>query len=613
MKGLITKTLEKINDKNIKYFLLLLVTLSVILIIYNLFNLTAIGLFFLMNILALTLGIFTYLKTKPIRNKDDPNFYSHKILYITIIIYSVLLAFSTIISYFSITYRDLAYFILVSLAFSIIGFQILYLNYEKKFVKIILIEIITIIIFNKISIYFINKELPFWDTFFHSTVIYSIFNTNQLPPSETNWGAFGLFHTFNTMILKILFNETNINYIYIDILIVVPFIIFSYYIIYKIFNNFKYGLFSSLLASIIIPDQHFTPHPFSFMLYLVVIYLLFNVLFNLKISRKTFLILILISFSSFLYHPSSGLFLSIIFLSINLILFSFKNLNKIFPYLYLIITISYLLYVTGPFFEFVIKRFTLPTPNPGYYEYLAGGRNFNEFVDYYVFSHIYYPVIIYFSALAIPYFILNKNFKSYYLPIIAMITFLFPFLILVSYRTSEQVIGTWLITYSAALIGGASINVLSNSSKKKIISVFLIFLTLAFFTFILNTDDNPYFDKYKNPFARASFATDSMIKAREIFELMPKDKNVTGEHTIMSWVIHKYYFLINEQWIGVERLYNTLNNTSWKGVWSFSKFGIERNGFYDKNKVMETIKEFTNKENFNIILNSDNVIIFYNS
>jgi len=194
-----------------------------------------------------------------------------------------------------------------------------------------------------------------------------------------------------------------------------------------------------------------------------------------------------------------------------------------------------------------------------------------------------------------------------------MITFLFPFLILVSYRITEQVIGTWVITYSAALIGGTSINALSNSSKKKIISVFLIFLTLAFFTFILNTDDNPYFDKYKDPFARVSFATDSMIKAREIFELMPKDKNVTGEHWIMSWVIHKYYFLINEQWVGVEKLHITLNNTSWKSVWSFSKFGIERNGFYDKNKVMEAIKEFTNKENFNIILNSDNVIIFDNS
>jgi hypothetical protein len=406
-----------------------------------------------------------------------------------------------------------------------------------------------------------------------------------------------------------LFNEVNINYIYIDLLIIFVIIIFAYYITYRISNSLKAGLFASILASILLPDPHFTPHPFSFMLFLITIYLLYNVIFNQKLSRKMFLLLILLSFSSFLYHPSSGLFLSIIFLAMNIILFSLRNLNKLFPYIYLIVTISYLIYVTGVFFEFFIRRLTLPTPSPGYYEYLAGGKSFHEYISYYIFSHIYYPVIIYFASLAIPYLIFNKNLKNYYLPIIIIITFMFPFVLLVTYRTSEQVIGTWLITFMAALIGGVSISTLSNIAKKKVLSIFLILITLAFFVFILNTDDNPYFDKFSNPSAGAIFGTDSMHKAREFIEVLPKDKNHTGEHWVLTFTIAKYYFLKNEIRTGVKVLYMIKLDEINDIIFVFSKYGIDRNGaYYEKYIINNFINKIKEKE-ANILLNSDNVII----
>jgi hypothetical protein len=367
-----------------------------------------------------------------------------------------------------------------------------------------------------------------------------------------------------------------------------------------------------MLASILLPDPHFTPHPFSFMLFLITIYLLYNVIFNQKLSRKMFLLLILLSFSSFLYHPFSGLFLSIIFITMNIILFSLRNLNKLFPYIYLIVTISYLIYVTGIFFEFFIRTLTLPTPNPGYYEYLAGGKSFHEYISYYIFSHIYYPVIIYFASLAIPYLILNKNLKNYYLPIIITIAFMFPFILLITYRTSEQVIGTWLITFMAALIGGTSISALSYITKKRILSIFLILITLAFFVFILNTDDNPYFDKYSNPFAGAIFGTDSMHKAREFIEVLPKDKNFTGEYAVVGPTYGKYYYLINE----LRPNFKTLNlirlDEPPNIIFIFSKYGIERNGgYYEKHLINNFINKM--KENkANILLNSDNVIILQN-
>jgi hypothetical protein len=608
MKQLIIKVLNLINYKNLKYILYLLIGISIILTIYNLFNLTAIGIFFLMNILAVELGIFSYIIIKPNnKNKIDP-IINYKKIYITIIIFFALLSFSSLLAYFSITYRLLLYFILLSFAFFIIAFQILFLNLDKKLAKIILFEIILIVIINKISIYFINYELAWWDTFFHYTVIYNIFNTNQLPPAETNWGAFGLFHAFNTIILKILFNEVNINYIYIDLLIIFPFIIFAYYITYRISKSFKAGLFASILASILLPDPHFTPHPFSFMLFLITIYLLYNVIFNQKLSRKMFLLFILLSFSSFLYHPSSGLFLSIIFITMNIILFSLRNLNKLFPYIYLIVTISYLIYVTGIFFEQFIRTLTLPTPSPGYYEYLAGGKSFHEYISYYIFSHAYYPVIIYFASLAIPYFILNKNLKNYYLLIIITIAFMYPFILLVAYRISEQVIGTWLIIFMAALIGGASISILSNITKKRILSIFLILITLAFFVFILNTDANPYFNKYSDPFAGTLFGTDSMHKSREFIEALPKDKNVTGDRSILSFIIYKYLFLKSEI-RNSKPLYMIKLNDAYDVIFIFSKYGIERNAaYYDKHLINNFINKIKEEE-ANILLNSDNVII----
>jgi hypothetical protein len=561
-----------------------------------------------MNILAVILGIFSYIIIKPNnKNKIDP-IINYKKIYITIIIFFALLSFSSLLAYFSITYRSLLYFIFLSLAFFIIVFQILFLNLDKKLSKIILFEIILIVIINQISIYFINYELALWDTFFHYTVIYNIFNTNQLPPAETNWGAFGLFHTFNTIVLKILFNEVNINYIYIDLLIIFVIIIFAYYITYRISKNHKAGLFASILASILLPDPHFTPHPFSFMLFLITIYLLYNVIFNQKLSRKMFLLLILLSFSSFLYHPSSGLFLSIIFITMNIILFSLRNLNKLFPYIYLIVTISYLIYVTGIFFEEFIRRLTLPTTNPGYYEYLAGGKSFHEYISYYIFSHTYYPVIIYFASLAIPYFTFNKNLKNYYLPIIIIIAFMFPFILLITYRTSEQVIGTWLIVFMAALIGGASISTLSYISKKRVLGALLILITLAFFVFILNTDDNPYFDKYSNPFAGALFGTDSMHKARDFIEVLPKDKNHTGEHWVLAFTIHKYYFLKNEI-RNSKPLYMIKLDENNSFIFVFSKYGIERNGAYYEKQVIDNFINRIKEKEANILLSSDNVVI----
>ena len=131
MKQLIIKALNLINYRSLKYILYLSIGISIILTIYNLFNLTAIGIFFLMNILAVTLGIFSYIIIKPNNeNKIDPMINYEKI-YITIIIFFALLSFSSLLAYFSITYRSLLYFIFLSFAFFIIVFQILLKDQHK--------------------------------------------------------------------------------------------------------------------------------------------------------------------------------------------------------------------------------------------------------------------------------------------------------------------------------------------------------------------------------------------------------------------------------------------------------------------------------------------------
>jgi hypothetical protein len=78
----------------------------------------------------------------------------------------------------------------------------------------------------------------------------------------------------------------------------------------------------------------------------------------------------------------------------------------------------------------------------------------------------------------------------------------------------------------AALIGGTSISKLSNIAKKRVLSVFLILITVAFFVFILNTDDNLYFEKSSNPFIRALFKTDSLYKTKEFMEVFQRIKTL---------------------------------------------------------------------------------------
>jgi hypothetical protein len=148
---------------------------------------------------------------------------------------------------------------------------------------------------------------------------------------------------------------------------------------------------------------------------------------------------------------------------------------------------------------------------------------------------------------------------------------------------------------------------LSNIAKKRVLSIFLILITLAFFVFILNTDDNPYFDKYSNPFAGTTFGTDSMHKSREFIEALPKDKNVTGDHSILSFIIYKYLFLKSEI-RNSKPLYMIKLNDAYDVIFIFSKYGIERNAaYYDKHLINNFINKI--KEEANILLNSDNVII----
>jgi hypothetical protein len=173
---------------------------------------------------------------------------------------------------------------------------------------------------------------------------------------------------------------------------------------------------------------------------------------------------------------------------------------------------------------------------------------------------------------------------------------------------SAQVIGTWLIIFIAALIGGASISTLSNIVKKRILSSFLILITLAFFVFILNTDANPYFNKTNVPFTGIPFGTDSIHKAREFIEVLPKDKNVTGDNLILSFIIYKYLFLKNENRNG-KPLYIIKLNETYGIIFIFSKYGLDWNAaYYDKPIINNFIYKIKEKE-ANILLNSDNVII----
>jgi hypothetical protein len=131
---------------------------------------------------------------------------------------------------------------------------------------------------------------------------------------------------------------------------------------------------------------------------------------------------------------------------------------------------------------------------------------------------------------------------------------------------------------------------------------------LSFFVFILNTDANPYFNKYSNPFAETPFGTDSMHKAREFIEVLPRDKNVTGDHLILSLIIYNYLFLKNEA-RNSKPLYMIKLNDAYDVIFIFSKYGIERNAaYYDKHLINNFINKIKEEE-ANILLNSDNVII----
>lgn len=602
----------KLEGKRLLYILILFLSLFTILAFLRVYSyLSESRFFFFINFVGLLLGALTALFFKPAsydfkENKND-NFKLLTSLFFIILILLIIIALN------SIYYRSIYYYLLYPFSIALIAYQIYDMKLNRLKVSVILLEISSLMYFQKLTPFFINDQLPEWDTFFHYTVMNEIINNGVI--LNDLWKNFPLFHILGAMTNLIVFNGDSIYYIIILNIAIVLYPVIGFLIINKFFENKKFALLASLLimSQTWLLFSHTTPHPFAFLLMLISMLMIPYIIFDKIKFKARFAILIFSSFAALMFHASGGLETAYAFLAIFFVVLFTRKHFYLFALLYVIILISYIAYYTGPLFNVFVKSLTLPgrplsSENPS-----TGGLTY-EGLFYYLLSHIWYPILAYFASLALSYSLLTKkiNLKNMLPFVIPIALAIHPVFALLTSRLVEQIVGTAVLTLMMALISAPAFHFFN---KRKLFAILLILLMLSSFSSILITDDNPYFVRFGGYYQSLLFAPKSALVMQDYLVNIPFKDPIVGTHYTLARTYYDYTFLeTNKYFLNATDIARSdnWNANSWKGFIVVGYFEVLRNGKYELQSKEPFISYNEMKEQLNIVYSDGENFIFYN-
>ncbi|HLI47008.1 MAG TPA: hypothetical protein VKU94_07440 [Geobacterales bacterium] len=492
----VRELLDKILVRKFAFYALGLVTaLNIAMALFLLSRFVITFYFYFLNLLGLNIGLVAYLGLDRIKVLKEIKMGS-KVNAALLLLFISFMFISYLSILYSVNYRSIYYYIFTTLAFFTILPRIFFDEMKKRNAMIILMQLMALSFLERISLFIMHDFPPWWDPYFHYATSLTVYNNAHIP-NLAGYTYFPLYYIFNSEIWLMIFGDTSMNYIVINALILVISLILPYLIAERITKSERAGVFASTLIMIVYNffgmTNFQTPHPFSFTLAMLSIYLLYRIIFE-GINYRLIGIFLISSIGSFIFHPSGGLFLS--YLSIGLIIFRMLfNVRRylvflIFPLFVFLYLINLAQNQLGYYISLSFGAQGLSVENPVY----PGFSSTFAQITFYTLSHFWYFAVAFFTALGLFTLILS-NKKNYFLPVLAVIAVLPTTTLFFTGRAVAETIGTGFIVLAEVLLGGIA---LRSTFKKTIAIFFIILLTFSFFSSTLLSDDAPYFGKAIN-------------------------------------------------------------------------------------------------------------------
>ncbi|MBA7620189.1 hypothetical protein ES703_27534 [subsurface metagenome] len=317
--------------------------------------------------LFFALGILYFLLKKnggEVRPNNFSIFHSYRsnrILQISFYIVAILIL---IVLNKSLYIKPFLYYLLISIATVIIGFQIISKQEsdKKQIYAILFLQIIPLAIIIRGSSFLINPYLIGPDVPWHFHFIQKIIENGYLDPSAYYYYYYPSYHLTQSMSGVILgFSESSFNLINLSISVVS--IIIAYLIGKELFNNGKVGLMCSLLLTIATTHIFLVNYNTSKIGGATLLSLCLLLLIKICKSRnlKTNALFWTSIVPLFFWHPEIS-FALLILLGANFLVYIFMRkkleLNLAFTTLYLIAYIAYPMYVSTRLFTVIVQSTT---------------------------------------------------------------------------------------------------------------------------------------------------------------------------------------------------------------------------------------------------------------
>lgn len=476
--------------------------------------------------------------------------------------------------------KPLLYYILLSIAFSLVCLKILLIQslpYPQEILILFEIIIIAIIIITSSSL--INPFLVGADTYWHFNTIASIISTGFLDHSTGNYYYYPLSHIYNAILSQILLLPNTLIYILLcaSNIIAVLFI----YLIGKTIISVREALISSLLLSISVFHNFGSisnsPQTFGLIFVLSAIYTLLKC----KDNANYWYLFWICAIAALFIHPIPAVIL-ILYLGTNIIYEKIlkKEQDKYpAPFLsYLMIFISYIVYINMILFRKLVKITFLPdTSEASLYISQLSNTTMNSI------SHVYYletfvaylgpSIFLMFGILGSLLLVQKKRKETYIILLFLMI--LNSILVISMLGNLSGFEPTRILPFNDSfwtIPAGAGIIYFSKLLKpqnRRYYFIFFICLVVSFFSltsYLLN-DGNTLFTK--EVVVHPAYLTESTIVTHHFLVEIPINNTLYIDQTSSRYLSNK------------ERGIYSLNN---QNVTLFQENEFGRVGYYFINK-----------------------------
>ena len=344
------------------------ITIPILLfLIYKLyFRITSTDIFLLEYIVFIVLGLLIFTVRNDDTKKEEfvvtKKWIDHHYLEI---IFSVIFLLILLSLKNSIYIKPLSYYILVSLAWVVVGLQIIRFDGKSHWqLKLILFQIILLGAIIRFSSYIINPYLVGPDSYWHYNQITNILCLGHLNVSAGWYYHYPTFHLLNVIAGALVgFSE---NIFAVISLLLSTFILIPIYLIGTLIVGKKVGLMAALFMTISTPVLFLSIPPthqsIGFLLLSIGIYVLigFNKPERHKYRFESVIIFGFIAFSIFFVHPATSITFILILASNFLVKKITKNNNFVPLYAYIVGFVAYAIFVSNILFNKVVIMFFIP-------------------------------------------------------------------------------------------------------------------------------------------------------------------------------------------------------------------------------------------------------------